>query len=138
MDRDQRLDEVITDYLKAVEAGQRPDSGEWLARHPDLAGDLAAFLADQGSIDRVAAPLRQIAGRAPEDAGATLPPSGELSPTVAGLGSVRYFGDYELVEEIARGGMGVVYKARQVSLNRLVALKMILAGQFATPADLAR
>src|SRR5262249_22646096 len=117
-ERDRRLDEVVTAYLKEVELGMAPNQAEWLARHPDLAEDLAAFFAAQDQVDQLAAPLR---GPAP----------GEAAAADHSLDIVRYFGDYELLEEIARGGMGVVYKARQVTLRRVVAVKMILAGELA-------
>ncbi|WP_257459129.1 serine/threonine protein kinase [Archangium lipolyticum] len=65
------------------------------------------------------------------------PPSSEPLPTAGERGSIR-FGEYELVERIARGGMGVVYKARQVRINRLVALKMIVDGELASDMEVYR
>jgi WD40 repeat protein len=136
--RASRVNEILAEYLRAMDAGQAPSRQALLSQHPDLAEELQAFFADDDELGRLAGPAS--AGQAQASANAS---TGEatLKPgdTAEVPGSrVRYFGDYELLQEIARGGMGVVFKARQVSLNRIVALKMILAGQLASAADVRR
>ena len=91
------LDAVIASYIEAVESGRVPNRQEHLDAHPELADDLRAFVADADRIDRIAAPLRM-------DETSGIVANGHAPTTV------RYFGDYELMEEIARGGMGVAHR----------------------------
>jgi serine/threonine protein kinase/tetratricopeptide (TPR) repeat protein len=123
--REQLLDEVLFAYLRAAEGGRAPDRREWLARYPELAAELRAFFADQDRFDIMAAPLRRVAGVAPPGggpAGEPLAAAAEVDPAAAAGG---IFGDFRLLREVGRGGMGVVYEAEQISLRRRVALKVL-------------
>jgi WD40 repeat protein len=131
---DGRMAEVIAAYLQAVEVGEAPDRQAIIQTHPELAAELAGFFADQDEFNRMLAPFRGTSSpRTTWFHGSSAPMA-----AVAGDHPARRFGDYELIEEIARGGMGVVFRARHLRLDRTVALKMILAGRLATPADVHR
>src|SRR5262245_58459823 len=156
VERERRLHEVLGAFFEAIEAGQAPDPQDLIAEHPDLAEDLAAFFADEGRFEQMVSPLHSNAGSGAgggsqeetvgfshgpalpdQNSAATADPAGN-GPDLPRGSRVRYFGDYELKRVLGKGGMGVVYKAKQLSLNRLVALKMIKAGVLADDAELRR
>src|SRR5262249_12837279 len=104
---DERINQAIAAYLEAVEAGSEPARQNSLARSPALAAGLPPFFT---APDRSAPPAAQVHPAAPPCPAPEATPALQTAlPCPAGA-AVRYFGDYELLEEIARGGMGVVYK----------------------------
>jgi serine/threonine protein kinase/Tfp pilus assembly protein PilF len=147
-DRNHRLEEAVVGYFEAVESGAAPDRALLLTRYPDLAAELTDFFANQDKVSSWTTPLREgvLAGSTEDrDPNGTVTECAPFPayrtadvPPHPGAPGHRVVGDYELLEEIGRGGMGVVYKARQVSVRRTVALKMVLAGEYATPTDLQR
>ncbi|MFO0957323.1 MAG: serine/threonine-protein kinase [Isosphaeraceae bacterium] len=150
--REQRLIAALAEFYDRAAAGEPPDRDEFLARHPDLADDLARHLDAEADLRDLAAPLRwaapvgdletlsHAASNPRGDATATVTVGGDTGPEAEDSppALVRYFGDYEILRVLGRGGMGVVYEARQVSLDRPVALKLIRSGILADPADLRR
>lgn len=118
---DEKLDRILAEYVVSEESGQPINRQQLLDDHPEYALRLREFFADRDRFKQFARPLKtNVLGRT------------ELPATI------KYFGDYELLEVIAAGGMGVVYKARQTTLNRIVAIKMVLAGQLASESDIQR
>lgn len=157
-ERDERLAELLGRLADDLRAGRSADVEGLARQHVDLADELrwlwtAMLMADCAAASQISGAENATSGPGGPDVAPTgdfkplepfladLAAAEELTPTSlgpAGAQLPRRFGDYALLAEIGRGGMGIVFKAWQFSLERVVALKMILRGDLATPADLAR
>jgi tetratricopeptide (TPR) repeat protein len=100
---------LLAEYLAALEAGESPDRAEFLARCPDGGAELAVCLDGLDFLHRVAPQVAQ---------GTQDEPEPEPATPIA-------LGDFRVVRELGRGGMGIVYEAEQLSLGRRVALKVL-------------
>lgn len=122
-ERDARLADVLESFFERAAGGETVEIEKELTDYPDLADDLRMLWA-----------TAQVAGEFSSLAGENTLAPGSGGPAVM----PKRIGQYSLIEEIGRGGMGVVFKAQQQSPDRTVALKMILRGNWAAEADMAR
>lgn len=153
-DREERFDEICADFLDAVDGGHSFDKEQVLTANPDLAESLRNFFHDHERMagvldmedpegDQNSAHPNKSSSRQGVDQTIAL---GDAAKQPSGFSAVesmsgqhgKRIADYELIEKIAHGGMGVVYKARQLTLNRVVALKMIRSGELADNEEVQR
>ena len=125
-DRDQRIAMILSDVADAICQGELVDLEIICGENPDLADE-----------------IRRLWGAllVTDTAGAIYDEGLSDEPGISRWKSLSLpttIGDYNLIEELGRGGMGVVFRARQISLDREVAIKMILRGRLANEADLQR
>ncbi len=116
---DPRVIRALEEYLEAIESGERPNRHAFLARHGDIADALARCLDGMEALHVAVSPSSAPRILSPSAGGqAEAPPAGTWGP-----GSM--VGDFRIVREVGRGGMGIVYEAEQVSLGRRIALKVL-------------